>query len=100
LARRNKNPPVYDGKIVAQQEDLAFVRPPDIDGRITAQSSFFSISTTPRVPLTPDGVVWVDATARETIRVELSIIGINRKNLFPGLEGLADHLKWDHIRWR
>jgi hypothetical protein len=100
LARRNEKPPIYEGRIDGQQGELSFVRPPDIDHRITAQSSFFSVSATPRVPLCPDGVVLVKAVAREEIRTELSIMGINRKNLFPGLEGLADHLKWDHTRWR
>lgn len=76
------------------------MRPPDIDHRITAQSSFFSISSSPRSELTPDKVVLVGAKEREQILGELNVLGINRKNLFPGLEGLADHLKWEHKHWK
>ena len=99
LARRNKRPPVYDGK-KDQQGELSFVRPPDIDHRVTAQSSFFSVSASPGTPLTPEGVILVSASAREEIRKQLNVMGINRKTLFPGLEGLVDHLRWDHLGWQ
>lgn len=99
LARRNTRPPVYEG-VASGQAALAFVRPPDIDHRITAQSSFFSISADPRTKLEPDGVILVPEPARQTIRTQLNVMGFNRKNLFPGLEGIADHLKWDHLSWK
>lgn len=103
LARRNLEPPVYRGKLDEpgnEQNDVCFVRPPDIDGRITAQSSFFCVSHFPRTPVEPEHVILVDPAARDEILIDLNAMGINRKTLYPGLEGLTGHLKWDHVRWR
>jgi hypothetical protein len=98
LAKKNRKPPLYEGPHGA--DSPLFVRPPDIDGRISAQSSFFSITANPLNPLQPHGQVRVSACARAAIIQELDMMGINRKNLFPGLEGLAHYLKWSVPDWK
>lgn len=103
LARRNKRPPLYNGVMENagnQQGAVSFLRPPDTDGRITAQSSIFSVSADPKAPIEPDGVIWINPTVREEILDHLGVLGISRKTLYPGLEGLTSHLVWDHRRWK
>jgi hypothetical protein len=98
LAKKNRSPPLFAGPNSA--DCPLFVRPPDIDGRISAQSSFFSISKDPLKALEPNGAFLIPAAARVGIIEELDVMGINRKNLFPGLEGMADYLKWSVPYWK
>jgi FRG domain len=98
VAKKNRKPPLCAGPSGA---DLPlFVRPPNIDGRISAQSSFFSISENPLKPLRPHGEIRIAARSRADIVKDLDVMGINRKNLFPDLEGLAQYLKWGAHDWK
>jgi len=103
LARRNSRPPVYEGEkhdgIDDTQGDICFIRPPEIDNRIVAQASFFSIRKNPREPIEPEGMILVEKAYRDAILIELNAMGINKKTLFPGLEGLTSQIRWEHPRW-
>lgn len=94
LARNNSKPPCYtiDGLV-------GLVRPPEIDGRISAQDSLFSISRDPLIPIRSDLTWSIDADKRERILKELDEIGINRKVLFPDMDGIAQYLKWSVQYW-
>jgi hypothetical protein len=83
-----------------------------IDRRILVQDAVFTYHPKPEVPLLPgppsselyarflpDGVnlvrFLVPSKAKEAILKELSDIAVNRKSLFPDLEGLSHFLNWE-----
>lgn len=73
-------------------------RPPHLDSQVIAQGSLFTIHPQPRQPLESDDVVFVDIpqVARRDLRRTLYKLGVSRKTLFPGLDGLAADLDWLH----
>jgi hypothetical protein len=93
LARRNIEPPLY--KVYSDRFKIGIIRPPDIDGRVTAQSSYLSITEDSTVPIEPDFSIRIPFQARKNMRRELDHADINRKKLFPDLEGLTAYLKWN-----
>ena len=70
------------------------LRPPDISPRITAQSSLFTISSTPRQPIEPDIIVVIPHKYRPKLQQRLHQLSINRRTLFPDMDGVAAHLRW------
>jgi len=95
LATHNARPPLYEGG-----SDPGLVRPPEIDARISAQGSVFSIRSNPLEPIEPDLKIEIPASKRGQILKELDEIGVNRRTLFPGLEGAAEYLKWNVRFWK
>lgn len=94
LATSSPRPPLYNGRLAP-----GLIRPPDIDARIIAQGSLFSISKDPATPLLADHAILIDTGAREAMLRELDRLGISRKTIFPGLEGLCDYLDWSSQFW-
>ncbi len=64
--------------------------------RLAAQSGTFTIHPTPQEPLNGDNLtaVLVPQKMRRDLKQMLHNYGINQRTLFPGLDGLAAHLKW------
>jgi len=94
LAKENAQPPLYKGR-----HDPGLIRPPDIDRRIAAQGSLFSIGSRPTEPIQPNEIIPIDEESREPLLRQLDTLGINRRTLFPDLEGISDYLKWSAHDW-
>ncbi len=95
LATHNPRPPLYYGK-----HDPGLIRPPEIDSRISAQGSMFSIRKNPLDPIRPDVDFEILVALRGQILKELDELGVNRRNLFPDLQGVAEYLKWNVQFWK
>lgn len=70
--------------------------PPRFDRRMAAQESVFIVCNNPHVEFDVGGVTKaiIPGKMKLEIRVVLDRFGINRKNLFPGLEGLASSIRF------
>jgi len=93
---------------------VALLKPRPFDRRIAAQSGVFTFHNHPERPLmatqvtgemiraAADGldlvVIRLPATAKPMLQRQLSAVGINRRNLFPDLEGLSAFVNWDTRR--
>lgn len=73
---------------------VGVLRPPMISPRIAAQGSHFTISSAPATPIEPDIRATIPVGSRSEFRKRLHQLGINRRTLFPDLDGIAEHLKW------
>ncbi len=73
---------------------VGIVRPPEISPRIAAQASLFTISGKPLKPIEPDIVAIIPQSSRSRILQRLDELGINRRTLFPDMDGVAAHLRW------
>lgn len=71
-------------------------RPPHISPRISAQSSVFVLCPYPTTAIKPPFLrqVLIEPGIRFTLKKRLNACGINRRQLFPDLEGLSQHLGW------
>lgn len=96
LARedQNANPPIYG------YNDLGLVRPPDISPRIAAQASMFTISNTPRQAIQAKLSLRVPYSVREELRRDLDRLGVNRRTLFPDMDGISAYLSWACQYWQ
>jgi FRG domain len=88
--------------------------PPPFDPRILLQSGVFTYHPEPNVPLSPEPVhdlhgltpdhglnlvrFVVQADMKPILKRQLDEIGINRKSLFPDLDGLSDYVNWETRR--
>ena len=87
---------------VADQPDdyVLFLEPPAIDQRIVNQAALFSTQSNPRVAMDAwlDGSpelsrrIVVPAARKAEFRDRLDQINVNRRPLFPGLDGIAGWL--------
>jgi len=70
--------------------------PPRIARRIEAQLGVFTIHSEPEIPFSSDGIdkLIIPNGLRRNFKKILDRYGINRASLFPGLDGLAVHIKW------
>mgnify|MGYP000991749646 CR=1 FL=1 len=71
--------------------------PPHISPRIQAQSSVFTIHPRPELEYDPPGlIVWLFPGGQPCWEIKRVIdrCGFNRASLFPGLDGLAEHVGW------
>ncbi len=94
-------------------------KPRPFDRRIIAQDAVFTVHQQPQIPLSsgmpapetmsiaPDGVDLVrfvlTAKLKPAILSHLSDFGIDRKRLFPDLEGLSEFINWEtrsHLTWK
>jgi hypothetical protein len=98
---------VYSGRETVDQDarpdpfsvrSVLRFRPPHLDSRVIAQGSTFTIHPSPRSPFDSKDVSYVDIplASRRDLRRKLFKIGVSRKTLFPGLDGLAQDLDWLH----
>lgn len=70
--------------------------PSHITPRITAQVGLFTIHPNPRDPFESKEVTRgiIKREFRKKLKKTLYKYGIHRASLFPGLDGLCDHIKW------
>lgn len=94
--------------------NIVLYLPRPFDRRILAQGGVFTFHPQPEIPLTPDKphpdaaqiapdgvdlvVFRVLADTKKILLRQLSDIGINRKTLFPDLEGLSHMINWETMR--
>jgi hypothetical protein len=80
------------------------IRAPHISPRIAAQSAYFTVSKTPKLPLEEDPNflelvnyhrIIIPHNEKESILYELNRYGINHAVLFPGLDGLSKKLNFE-----
>jgi len=94
LSRHNRNPPLYESS-----SDVGLLWPPNIDARVTAQGSIFTISRTPRVPVSKAPEFVVPSHSKNPILCELQRLGITWGHLFPDLGGMARSIKEESSTW-
>lgn len=75
---------------------------PHVTRRITAQSGVFTLNSDPFVAMeeqpdiSPFLVKYViPADMKKSILLRLHRLGMNRATLFPGAEGVAQHMRWE-----
>jgi hypothetical protein len=96
LAASDKNgeAPSYE-----YDDKVGILWPPHISPRIMAQGSIFTIRKDPGKPVDPDLVIKIPYDLRASILRELEGLNINRRTLFPDMDGLAEYLKWACRFW-
>lgn len=94
LAKHNPKAPVY-----SKSRNVGLIRPPEIDSRISAQHAYFSIRQEPFEPIVADAEFVVPTLYRARILRDLDEVGINRRSLFPDLDGISSYLKWSVQNW-
>jgi hypothetical protein len=72
---------------------------PHISPRITAQGSLFTIRKKPAKPIDPDLTIIIPHGQRKNILRQLDALNINRRTLFPDMDGLAKYLEWACRFW-
>ena len=93
---------------------IAQFTPPPFDQRILLQSGVLTYMPNPSQPLTPESIwdlreltpdhglnlvrIVVMADMKPILKRRLDEIGINRKSLFPDLEGLSNFINWETER--
>lgn len=83
-------------------ETTMTVELPHVTRRITAQSGVFTVSSDPFLAMEdqPDINPFVrkyvvPATMKRDILLRLHRLGMNRATLFPSVEGIAQHMRWE-----
>lgn len=73
-----------------------FIIPKNVTARMSVQSSVFSIQMNPFEEFNHNKLsrIIIPNNIRDDLRRTLNHYGINRKSLFPGLDGLSVWLKW------
>lgn len=94
LARHNRNPPLYESS-----SDVGLLWPPNIDAHVTAQGSVFTISRTPRVPVSMAPKFVIPSGSKKPLLRELQLLGITWGHLFPDLGGTARSIKEESSTW-
>jgi len=76
--------------------ELCFFIPHHNDTRITNQNGLFSVHPYPWEELVNDNIskVSIDLKFRKELRKILNRLGVNQSTIYPGLDGLASHIKW------
>jgi hypothetical protein len=112
---------VPDGTMKFEEINVvARYMPRPFDKRVAAQSGCFTYHPHPEVPITPSElppqitsklppeirselkdliVMSIPPGIKRTLLAQLSHIGINRKSLFPDLDGLSAHINWETINF-
>lgn len=76
-------------------------RPPHLSPRLGAQGSVLMICPKPTEPPILDGEVYeivIAKNAKGELLKRLNACGVNRRTLFPDLQGLGEHLAWLYRR--
>ncbi|WP_019602884.1 FRG domain-containing protein [Teredinibacter turnerae] len=70
--------------------------PSHVTNRIVAQSGLFTVHSNPREPLDSVGLyrLIIPNKYRAELKRELYKYGVNEAALFPGLDGLSNHIAW------
>ena len=70
--------------------------PPHISSRIPAQHALFTVEPNPTVELSIKGLIKIlfPETAKQTLRIHLSLLGFHEESMYPNLDGSCAHLSW------
>jgi hypothetical protein len=73
--------------------------PAHVSERIIAQAGLFTVHPSPFAPMTSDTLekIIIKQNFRKTMKDTLFKYGVHRAALFPGLDGLSDHLTWLNV---
>lgn len=73
--------------------------PAHVSERIIAQAGLFTVHPTPTAPMESDTLekIVILTSFRKQMKNILFAYGIHRATLFPGLDGLADHITWLNV---
>jgi hypothetical protein len=93
-ATKNEEAPLYK-----YDDRVGILRPPMISPRIVAQGSMFTIQENPGTEIDADHVFRIAYQKRGEFRDRLNDLGINRRVLFPDLDGIAEFLRWEIKNW-
>ncbi|QDT37956.1 FRG domain-containing protein [Stratiformator vulcanicus] len=100
---------------LGERLDVGQITPPPIDSRILVQSGVFTYHPAPNEPLLPGEIIHdlgllrpthgidlvrflVPSKIKPILKRQLSEIGVNRKAVFPDLEGLSEFVNWETSR--
>lgn len=100
-AWRSKERPINVKKDVgpfAITEVRKFI-PAHVSERIIAQAGLFTVHPSPTIAMASETLekIVILQNFRKEMKDTLFRYGIHRATLFPGLDGLADHLSWLHV---
>jgi hypothetical protein len=75
---------------------LDFFIPNYNDDRIINQNGLFTVHPYPWVELTDKNIktITIDLRFRRELRKLLNRLGVNQSSIYPGLDGVAGHIKW------
>jgi type I restriction enzyme M protein len=95
LARKNKKPPKY----TYQGNTVGVLVPPSMNARVSAQASVFTIHKHPARPLSSDFQIFIPSARRGQVLKELAFVGIDDRTVYPGLDGIALHVRTECNSW-
>lgn len=72
---------------------------PNISPRVQAQGSIFTIRKNPGVQVKPDIAIRIPVEQRSRLQEQLDQFNVNRRTLFPDMDGTASHLRWACQFW-
>lgn len=90
----NRHAPYY-----AYNEQVGVLWPPHVSPRVQAQGSIFTIRKDPGIPIEPDMKIKIPWEQRKNFLRDLDQLNINRRTLFPDLDGVAAYLRWACRFW-
>ena len=93
-SEKNENAPNY-----GHDKSPGLIKPPAISSRIVAQRSMFTICREATDEVVPEHRFIILVDDRPALQAELHQLGINRASLFPDLDGVAAHMKWEVLQW-
>ena len=97
---RNKKRPIeVDGPGPFEIKEVRKFIPAHYSERIIAQSGVFTVHPSPMTAMMSDDLekIVILQKFRKAMKDTLFKYGIHRATLFPGLDGLADHISWLHV---
>lgn len=97
IARSEEN---GDAPYYGHHKSPCLLQPPSISPRIGAGASMFTIANNPEEPIEPDLTLIVPWRIRSEVGMRLNQLNVNRRTLFPGLDGTTEYLKWICTYWK
>lgn len=92
----NKSEDYHAGPLAIKK--VCLVNPSHVTDRMASQSGVFTAHPRPSVPLNKNGIIKViiSSKLKPSILRRLYRLGIHKSSLFPGLDGLGEHLQWEY----
>ena len=77
---------------------VKYYAPKKLDKRMIAQEGLFTVHNDPYTPWEPEGleIVLINKDIRKKIKDTLNRLWINACSLFPGVDGIADYVKYTY----
>lgn len=97
---------IYRNKFVAdvsssstpfEDQTIMKVQVPHITQRLTAQHGAFTVHPNPSEEMGMDQIfasITIPKSIKPSLKYTLSMYGIDKKSLFPDIDGLANHMNW------